>query len=60
MKMVGTAYFRPGKGKCPVCGNYGEENEETEKDEKICPVCNTRFNKYIILQGGQKQKMKNN
>lgn len=54
--MVGTAFYRPGKEKCPNCGDFGID----EEDHRKCPACDTRFNEYMVLQEGRNVQFKNN
>ncbi|MDY6774313.1 MAG: hypothetical protein SVS85_03875 [Candidatus Nanohaloarchaea archaeon] len=51
-----TAFYRPGKDKCPNCGSFGVE----EEDHKKCPTCETRFNRYVVLEEGKQASFKNN
>ncbi|MDY6789344.1 MAG: hypothetical protein SVV03_05295 [Candidatus Nanohaloarchaea archaeon] len=59
--MVGTSFFKAGHGKCPNCGYFGDQaEEEVEDDRKVCPKCETVFNKYMILEPGSDVNFKNN
>ncbi len=58
--MVGTSFFKAGKGKCPKCGYFGDENDKAEDNRKTCPKCDTVFNKYMILEPGSDVDFKNN
>ena len=59
--MVGTAFFRSSEDKCPKCGAFGDETDEVDiGDGMVCPVCDTVFNKYMVLDEGKEHKMRNN
>ncbi len=48
-------------GKCPNCGTFGEDKDDIEVgDGKICPTCDTIFNKYMVLDEGKEMKFRNN
>ena len=49
--MIDTAYFQPIEQKCPVCGSFGCKHEEFIK----CPLCETKFTEYAILEMGMKK-----
>lgn len=55
-EVVGTSFYRPGKEKCPNCGQFGVEEEDHQK----CPSCETRFNEYMVLQEGRDVQFQNN
>ncbi len=49
------------EGKCPNCGTFGDETKEVDIGEgKICPACDTVFNKYMVLDEGKELKFRNN
>ena len=49
--MIDTAYFQPTDTKCPVCGSFG-----TIEDEFMaCPLCETKFTEYAVLELGHKK-----
>lgn len=54
--MIDTPYFRHKENKCPICGTMERSNE----DEKICQVCSTRFNNFMILEIGREKNFMNN
>lgn len=54
--MVGTAFYRPGKKKCPNCGDFGVEEDEHRR----CPACETRFNEFMVLEEGAEASFQNN
>lgn len=58
--MTGTAFFNPGDGKCPNCGDFAVEVEEDDREFQRCPGCETRFNEYVILQQGADHELQNN
>ncbi len=59
--MKGSSYFKPMEGKCPNCGAFGNNTEEVDiGDGKICPMCKTVFNKYMVLDEGKELKFRNN
>ncbi len=59
--MKGQSFFRTSEGKCPQCGNFGENFEDEDIGEgMVCPTCDTVFNKYMVLDQGQDYKFRNN
>ncbi len=49
--MIDTAYFQPIDKKCPICGSFGNQQKNVLK----CPLCETEFTEYIILELGHKK-----
>jgi Zn finger protein HypA/HybF involved in hydrogenase expression len=59
--MVGTSFFRSSEGKCPNCGSFGEESEKLELEiNKVCPTCDTVFNRFLVLNEGKDIELRNN
>ncbi|MCJ7450182.1 MAG: hypothetical protein MUP58_00380 [Candidatus Nanohaloarchaeota archaeon QJJ-9] len=55
--MTGASFYKPGEGKCPNCGEFGENMSDEEG--KVCPNCSTVFNNYMVLQKGEKVEFRN-
>lgn len=59
--MVGTSFFRTSEGKCPNCGDFGQSSEDLEVDDgRVCPSCDTVFNKFLVLNEGKETQFRNN
>jgi len=56
IKMIDTAYLQHLNRKCPFCGAFGEK----KGDYKKCPVCNAKFNEYLVLDEGKEVILNNN
>ena len=54
--MIDTAYYRHKEKNCPNCGTV----VDFQKDYTKCPLCETIFTKYMILEGGKQMDMENN
>ncbi len=54
--MIDTAYLQHLNRKCPFCGAFGEK----KGDYKKCPVCNAKFNEYLVLDEGKEVILNNN
>jgi rubrerythrin len=49
--MIDTSYLQLNESKCPVCGSFGYECDDFLK----CPLCDTKFTEFAILELGHKR-----